>query len=118
MIGWLQQVVPISAGLHKTQTLSFIIGNTDIDILSSHLPTSPPIAPVLNLGLASVGTEMTVACEIPWNFFAIKLILIFINSCLTVDQIEGPVQGAVDVWQHPSPILTGSCLPQTSIVYF
>ena len=56
--------------------LSFIIGNTDIDFLSSHLPTSPPIAPVP--GLVSVGTEMTVACEIPLNLFAISLILTFI----------------------------------------
>ena len=110
MIGCLQQVLPISTGLHKSQIPSFIIGNTDIDILSSHLPTSSPIAPVLNEGLVSVGTEMTVACEIPFNLFAIKLILTFINSCLTVNQIEGPVQGAVDFLQHPSPISTGSCL--------
>ncbi|KIJ94775.1 hypothetical protein K443DRAFT_640771, partial [Laccaria amethystina LaAM-08-1] len=59
-----QQVLPISA-----------------DFLSSHLPTSPPIAPVLNEGLA---TEMTVA----------------------FNQVEGPAQGAVDFLQHPSPILT------------
>ena len=45
--------------------LSFIISNTDIDALSSHLPASPPIAPVLNVGLVSVGPETTVACEIP-----------------------------------------------------
>ena len=51
--------------------LSFIVGNTDIDFLSPNLPTSPPIAPVLNVGLALVGTEMTVACEIPLNLFAI-----------------------------------------------
>ena len=44
--------------------LSFIIGNTDIDAPSSHLPTSPPIAPVQNVGLVSADTEMT-ACEIP-----------------------------------------------------
>ena len=76
--------------------LSFIISNTDIDILSTYLPTSPPIAPVLNVSLVSAGTEMTVACEISLNLFAINLILMFINSYLTVDQIEGPVQGAVD----------------------
>ena len=55
--------------------LSFIIGNTDIDILSSYLPASPPIAPVLNVGLVSAGTEMTVSCEISLNLFAINLIL-------------------------------------------
>ncbi|KIJ91439.1 hypothetical protein K443DRAFT_486062 [Laccaria amethystina LaAM-08-1] len=31
------------------------------DSLSSHLPTSPPIAPILNVPLVSVGTEMTIA---------------------------------------------------------
>jgi len=61
---------------------------------------------------------MTVACEIPLNLFAIKLTLIFINSNLTVDQVEGPVKGVVDFLQHPSPILTGSCLLQISIFYF
>ena len=45
--------------------LSFIISNTDIDLLSPHQPISPPIAPVLNAGLVSVGTEMTVGCETP-----------------------------------------------------
>jgi len=94
--------------------LSFIIGNTDIDFLSPHLPTSPPIAPV-NVGLVSVGTEMTVACEIPLNLY-IKLILTFTN--ISVDQVEGPVQGAVDFLQHPFPSLTGSCLLQISIFYF
>jgi len=99
--------------------LSFIIGNnSDIDFLGSHLPTSQPIAPVLNVGLVSVGTEMTVSCEMPLNFFAIKLILTFINSNLTVDQIEGSVQGAVNILQHPSPILTGSCLLQISLFCF
>ena len=49
--------------------LSFIVGNADIDSMSSHLPTSPPIAPVLNVGLVSVGTEMTVASEISLNLF-------------------------------------------------
>ncbi|KIJ98823.1 hypothetical protein K443DRAFT_680410 [Laccaria amethystina LaAM-08-1] len=63
----LQQVLPISS-----------------DFLSSHLPTSPPIAPILNVGLVSVGTEMTVA----------------------FDHVEGSMQGAVDFLQHPSPILT------------
>ena len=47
--------------------------------MTSCLPTSPPIAPVLNIGLVSVGTEMTVACEIPLNLFAMKLMLTFIN---------------------------------------
>ena len=89
------------------KALSFIFGNADIDFLSSHLPTSPPIAPVLNVGLMVVGTEMTFACEIPLNPFAIKLILTFINSNLSVDQVEGPVDGAVDFLQQPSPILTG-----------
>ena len=42
---------------------SLIIGNTDIDFLSPHLPTSPPGTSVLNAGL--VGNEMTVASEIP-----------------------------------------------------
>ena len=90
-----------------TKCLSFTVGNTDIDILSSYLPTSPPIAPDLNVGLVSADTEMTVACGIFLNLFAINLILTFINSYLTVDQIEGLVQGAVDSLQHPSPILTG-----------
>ena len=49
--------------------LLFIIGNTDIDALSSYLPTSPPIAPVLNVGLMSARTEMTAASEIPLNLF-------------------------------------------------
>jgi hypothetical protein len=97
---------------------SFIIGNTDIDFLSSHLPTSPPIVPVLNVGLVSVGAKMTVACEKPLNLFAIKLILTFIDSNLSVDQVEGSVQGAVDFLQHPSPILTGLRLLQISIFYF
>ena len=93
--------------------LSFIIDNTDIDAPSSHLPAPPPIAPVVNVGLVSVGPEMAVACEIPLNLFAIKLILTFINSNLTVNLVEGPVEGAVDILQHTSPILTGSCLLQT-----
>ena len=72
------------------------------------MPTSP----------ASVDTKMTVACEIPSNLFAIKLIFTFINSNLTADMVEGPVQGAVDFLQHSSSVLTGSCLLQISIFYF
>ena len=98
--------------------LPFIISNTDIDIPSSYLPTSPPIAPVLNVGSVSADTEMTFACEIPLNLVAIILILSFINSYLTVDRIEGPVQGAVDSLPHPSLILAGSCLLQICIFYF
>ena len=99
--------------------LSFIIGNTNIDVLSSHLPTSPPIVPVLNVGLVSASTEMTVACEIPLqNLFAMKLILTFINLNLTVNHVEGPVEGAIDILQNHSPILTGSCLLQIFIFYF
>ena len=93
--------------------LSFMIGNTDIDAPSSHLPTSPPISPVLNVGLMSARTEMTAACEIPLNLFAIKLILMFIHSNFTVNLVEGPVEGAADILQHSSPILTGSCLLQS-----
>ena len=96
--------------------LSCIVSNTDIDILSTYLPTSPPIAPVLNI--VSAGTEMTVACEISLNLFVINVILNFINSYLTVDQIEGPMQGAANFLQHPSPILTGSSLLQISMFYF
>jgi len=102
----------------KPKPLPFIIGNTDIDFLSSHLPTSPPIAPVLNVGLVLVDAEMTAACEIPLNQFVMKLMLTFLNSNLTADQVEGPVEGAVNFLQHPSPILTGSCLLQISIIYF
>ena len=61
---------------------------------------------------------MAVACEIPLNLFAIKLILTFINSDLSVDQVEGSVQEAVDFLQHAYPILIGSCLLQISILYF
>ena len=53
----------------NSKTLSFMIGHTDIDLLSPHLPTSLPIAPILNVGLVSVGTEMTIACKIPLNLF-------------------------------------------------
>ena len=98
--------------------LPFTVGNNDIDILSSYLPTSPPIAPGLNEGLMQVDTEMIVACGISLNLFAINLVLTFINSYLTVDQIEGLVQGAVDSLQHTSPILTGLCLLQIPIFYF
>ena len=97
----------------NSKPLSFITGNTDI---GSHLPTSPSIAPVLNVSL--VGTEMTVACEIPLNLFAIKLILTFINPNFTAGQVEGPAGGAVNFLQHPSRILTGLCMLQISIFYF
>ncbi|KIJ99791.1 hypothetical protein K443DRAFT_80490, partial [Laccaria amethystina LaAM-08-1] len=62
---------------------------TTTDFLSSHLPTSPPIAPVLNLGLVSVDTETTFA----------------------LDQVGGPVEGAVDFLEQPSSILAA---PPTS----
>jgi len=65
-----------------------------------------------------VGSEMTAACEIPLNLFAMNLMLTFINSNLTVDQVEGPVEGAVNFLQHASPILTGLCLCQISIFSF
>ena len=97
--------------------LSFIINDTDIDFLSSHLPTSTPVAPVLNVCLVPGGTEMTVTSEILLNLFAIKLILTFLKSNLTVDQVKGSVQGAVDSL-HYSSILTGSCLLQLFIFYF
>ena len=90
--------------------LSFIVGNTDIDVLGSHLPSPPPVASVLNAGLVSAGTEMTVVCKIPLNLFLIKLILTIVNSNLTADQVESSVQGAVDVFQHFFSILTGSSL--------
>ena len=93
--------------------LSFIIGNIDIDFLSSHLPTSAPVASVLNVGLDSVGAGMNVACEIPLNLSAIMLVLTMIDSNLTVGQFEGPVQGAVDF----SDIFTGSSMLQISIFY-
>ena len=51
------------------------------------------------------------------RLFAIKLILTSIKSNLTVDQVEGPVEGAVNFLQQPS-ILTGSCLLQISVFYF
>ena len=97
--------------------LWFINGNTNIDGLSSHLPTSPPIAPVLNVGLVSADTEMTVACEIPLKLFAIKLTFTFINSNLTGNQVEGPGEGAINILQHPFTILTGSCFLQICIFY-
>ena len=74
--------------------LSFSISNTDIDAPSSHLPASPPIAPDLNVGLVSAGPEMTVACEIPLNLFAIKLILIFINLISQLIKLKV-------VWKEP-----------------
>ena len=98
--------------------LSFIIDNTNIDAPSSHLPTPPPIAPVLNVGLMSAGMEMTAASEIPLNLFAIKLILTFIHSKLIDNLVEGPVEGAVDILQCSSPIVTGSCLLQTFLFQF
>ena len=91
---------------NNPNSLSFIIGDTDIDLLGSHLPTSPPMTPVRNVGLMSVATEMTVACEMHLNLFAIKLILTCINCDLTADQVEGSVQGAVDSMQHSSSIST------------
>ena len=57
--------------------LLLTIGNTDIDPWSSHLSTSSPIDPILNVGLVSADTKMTVACEIPLNLFALKLMLTF-----------------------------------------
>ena len=60
---------------------------------------------------------MTAASEIPLNLFAIKLILTFINSHLSVDQVEHSVQRAVDFLQNPSPILIGSCLLEISLFY-
>ena len=97
------------------RSLSFIIDNTDIDFPSSHLPTSAPITSVLSVGLDSVGVGINVACEIPLNLFSIMLMLTFINSPLTVGQVEGAVQGAVDMSPH---IFTGSSLLQISIFYF
>ena len=93
--------------------LSLIIGNIDIDFPSSHLPTSGPIASVLDAGLDSVGAGMSVACEIPLNLFSVMLMLTYSN--LTVGQVEGPVQGVVDISAH---IITGSSLLQISIFYF
>ena len=95
--------------------LSFIIGNTDIDFPSSHLPTPALIASVPNVSLDSVGARMDVACEILLNLFSIMLMLTFINSNLTVDWVEGPVQGVVDI---SSDIFTGSSLLQISMFYF
>ena len=86
--------------------------------MTSCLSMSPPIAPVLNIALVSVGTEMTVTCEIPLSLFVMRWMLIFINSNLTVDRVEGPKEGAVNVLQQPSLISTGSCLLQISIFYF
>ena len=90
--------------------LSLIIGNTDIDFPNSHLPTA-----VLNVGLDSVSAGMTVAREIPLNLFSIMLMLTFIDSNLTVGQVECPRQGAVDISSHT---FTGSSLLQISIFHF
>ena len=68
--------------------------------------------------MVPVGTEMTAACEISLNLFAIKLILTFINFNLSVDQVEGLMQGADDSLQHTSPILAGLYLLQISIFFF
>ena len=57
--------------------------------------------------MVPVGTEMTAASEISLNLFAIKLILTFIIFNLSVDQVDGLVQGADNLLQHISPILTG-----------
>ena len=59
---------------------------TLIDFPSSHLPTSPPIAPILNVGLVSLDTEMADACEISLNLFAIKMIL---TSFILISQLIG-----------------------------
>ena len=82
------------------------------------MPTSPPIAPVLNVGSVLLDTETIFACEMPLNLFAIKLTLTFTNPNLAVDQVDDPVQGAVDFLEQPSPIWTGSCLLQIFIFYF
>ncbi|KIJ93835.1 hypothetical protein K443DRAFT_111439 [Laccaria amethystina LaAM-08-1] len=68
----------------------------------------------ISTGLVLVDTELTVACEIPFNLFARKLILTFINSNITADQAEG----SVDFLAPSSSTLTGSCLLQISIFYF
>ena len=68
--------------------------------------------------MVPVGTEMPAACEMPLSLFAIKLILTFINVNLSVDQVEGLVQGADDFLQHTSCILTGLYLLQISIFFF
>ena len=120
-VGWLSPCVEfylLPPVCFNPKPLSFIISDTDIDAPSSHLPASPLIAPVLNVGLVSVGPEMAVACEKPLNLFAMKLMLTFINSNLTVNQAEGPVEEAVDILPHSSPILTGSCLLQTFLFQF
>ena len=95
-----------------------MVGNTDIDLLTSQLPTSSPNAPVLSVGVVPVGTEMTAACEIPLSLFAMKLILTFINFNLSVDQDEGLVPGADDFLPHTSHILTGLYWLQISIFFF
>ena len=120
-VGWLSPCIEfylLPLVCINPKPLSFIIGNTNIDAPSSHLPTSPPIAPVLNVGLVSAGAETTAACEMLLNLFALELILMFIHSNLTVNLVEGPVEGAVDILQHSSLLLTGSCLLQTFLFQF
>jgi hypothetical protein len=109
----LRKVLPISTGLLYPKPLSSIIDNSDVDFPSSHSPTSPLIDPVLNAGLISVDTKVTVACQLPFNLSAMKLMLTLINSDLAVDQAEGPLQEAVD-----SSNLTGSCLVQIYVFCF
>ena len=62
-----------------------------------------------------MGVGMTVARELPLNLFSIMLMLTFIDSNLTVGQVEGAVQGIVDI---SSDIFTGSSLLQIAILYF
>ena len=66
VIEGLQQVLPACTGLHNLRLLSFIISDSDIDFTGSHLPTSPPLASILNVGLDS---EATFACEVPFSLF-------------------------------------------------
>jgi hypothetical protein len=98
--------------------LLFITNDSDIGLLNSHPPTpiSPLFASVMDAGLMSVDTEMTVACKI--QPVCIKLTLSLINSDLAVDQAEGPLQEAVDCLQHSAPILTGSCSLQIYMFCF
>jgi len=78
-----QQVLHIYwSALTSNLYLSFIIDNTDIDFLSPHLPTSPPISPVLNVDLVSVDTEMTTACERPPNMLTIRHLSILISQVI------------------------------------
>ena len=61
-----------------------------------------------------MGVEMNVACEITLNLFSVVLMLTFIDFNLTVGQVEGPVQGVVDISSH---IFTGSSLLEISMFY-